>query len=222
MAAVFIVVLSFLPCLLWFLYCLVLKHAGIPHLFLFTLAASIAVVFSVAARFALEPVAAYFPPAIVPVFVAFALTAVPEELSKLLAIVPFSRSGTDRSVLPSKTIYARAVCIALAFASLENVFFAFSVPGSLPLRFITAVPLHASLAVFIARWLCDPPQYDRHRCGSRRIPGLFMPVFAILLHTVYALSFELRPPLTSLSALTAAVTLVGAVFLWNTCGDDDE
>ena len=223
MTSVTLVFFSLLPFLAWFFYCLIHKHAVMLHLPGFFGAALIAAAFSVAARFVLEPFAVFFPPAVLPLFTALAVTAIPEEATKLLAVIPFSRSGPGRSPLPERTLLARAVCISLAFSSLENIFFAAKFPGSLPLRFGTAVPLHASLAVFSACWLSGRLNRDRYlpAVRDRFAPGLFMLVAAICLHALYALGFELRPIFAGLSVFTAAVAFIGAVVLWNTCGDDD-
>ena len=215
MTSVTLVFFSLLPFLAWFFYCLIHKHAVMLHLPGFFGAALIAAAFSVAARFVLEPFAVFFPPAVLPLFTALAVTAIPEEATKLLAVIPFSRSGPGRSPLPERTLLARAVCISLAFSSLENIFFAAKFPGSLPLRFGTAVPLHASLAVFSACWLSG--RLNRGRFA----PGFRMLVAAICLHALYALGFELRPIFAGLSVFTATVAFIGAVVLWNTCGDDD-
>ena len=219
MTGVSLVFFSFLPYLIWFFFSLIHKRVGMIHFLLFVAVSFIAVAFSVVARFFLEPFVALFPPVAEPFLAALVLTAFPEEVAKLLAVLPFSRGGSGSSVLPAKTVLARAVCIALAFASLETIFFAVRVPGALSLRFMTAVPLHASLTVFSACWL-----YGRlsHRSGSRLGRGYFMLVSAIMLHALCALGFEMRPPLTVLSAIMAAGTFVGSVILWIRGGDDDE
>lgn len=224
MTSVTLVFFSLLPFLAWFFYCLIHKHAVMMHLPGFFCAALIAAAFSVAARFALEPCAVFFAPAVLPLFTALVVTAIPEEATKLLAVIPFSRNAPGHSPLPRRTILARAVCISLAFSSLENIFFAAQFPGSLPLRFGTAVPLHASLAVFSACWLSGRLNRDRYHSAfrGRFAPGFFMLAAAICLHALYALGFELRPIFAGLSVVTAAVAFIGAMVLWNTCGDDDE
>ncbi len=219
MTVVSLVFLSFVPCFIWFLYCLAGRHATVMHIFFFTLAAVIAVILSVSVRFLVEPVALYVPVSLVPIFTALVATAVPEELSKMMLVLPFAHTGPDRTPVPERTLCARAVCVALAFASLENLLFASRYPAALLLRSVTAVPFHGATALFSALWLS--------RMIRRRVdpdPGTnpnrprFLLSGAIMMHAVYAWAFVLSPAIPALSLLVAVIAVARAVYLWKQCG----
>lgn len=212
MDVVFLAFFSFLPCLLWLWFCLRRKYATSLLIPFLTAAAAAAIICSVLARLTLEPFALSMGSFGSALFSAVVVTAIPEELTKLLFLIPFIRTGPERRLLPSKTVYARAVFIALAFASFENILFALRYPGVLPLRFFSAVPLHAAAALFSAVWL-----YER-LSGSRHSAHRFTLFSAFFFHSVYA--YGLSGPRSMVIVAVLAVAFAGsrAVFLWQTAG----
>lgn len=216
MAVVSLVFFSLLPFFVWFLYCLSRKHVSLIHLVFFPLAASFAVAVSVGLRFILEPFVHFVPVSLAPVFIALVVTAVPEELAKILFVVPFARTGPERSPVTDITLCARAVCLALAFVSLENIVFASRYPSALVLRMGTAVPFHGAVTLFSALWLSR--RISLRRSGSREPGPPFLLSGAIVFHGAYAWGFVQSPPLPVFSALVAVVAVLRAVYLWKRCG----
>ncbi|HHU37019.1 MAG TPA: hypothetical protein GXZ47_07300 [Treponema sp.] len=213
MDIVSLVFFSFLPCLLWLWFCMHKKYVtGILIPFL-TAAAAGAVVCSVFARFVFEPFSLALSPGLAPLFTAVILTAIPEESSKLMFLLPFIRTGPERKILPSRSVYARAVFIALAFASFENVIFALRFPGVLPLRFFSAVLLHASASLFSAVWLHE------RLSGSGRPMHRFTLFGAFFFHSIYAFGLSSSRPWFFLSLLAVAFAGAWAAFLWQTSGE---
>ena len=220
MATVSLVFLSFIPCIVWFAFCLTKGYAAVYHLFFFSVAATVAVFLSVLVRLALEPLGGLVPVVLSAPFTALVLTAFPEEISKLLAILPFAHNALQGEAVSVKRLCARAVCIALAFASLENIVFGSRLSGSLTARYFTAVPLHGATALLSAMWLSHRLAGTHSPAGVRE-KRFFMLSAAILCHAVYAWGFEVRPPLFIVSALAALIAVIRAVYLWQTCGEND-
>ncbi len=228
MAVVSLVFFSLLPFFVWFLYCLSRKHVSLIHLFFFPLAASFAVAVSVGLRFILEPFVSFVPVSLAPVFIALVVTAVPEELAKILFVVPFARTGPERSPVTDITLCARAVCLALAFVSLENIVFASRYPSALVLRMGTAVPFHGAVTLFSALWLSRrislrrsgsrEPAGSCEPAGSREPAPRFLLSGAIVFHGFYAWGFVQSPPIPVFSALVAVMAVLRAVYLWKRCG----
>lgn len=174
------------------------------------LAAVLAILFAVFARFILEPFSLAMSPGVVPLFTAVILTAIPEETSKLLFLLPFMRVGPERRLVSARRVFAQAVFIALAFASFENVLFALRHPGVLPLRFFSAVVLHGACSFFSALWL-----YERLSGLGRSTRRLTL-FRAFFFHGVYALGLSSSRPWFFLSLLTVAVAGAWSFFLWQT------
>lgn len=215
MTVVSLIFFSLIPFFIWFLYCLAGKHVSVTHLFFFVFAASVAVAVSVGLRFVLEPLVQFVPISLVPVYIALVATAVPEELSKILFVLPFARTGPERAPVPGTTLCARAVCLALAFASLESILFASRYPASLLIRTVTAVPFHGAVTLFSALWLSRRIS-PRHTGSPEPGPRLLLSG-AILFHAAYAWGFVQSPPLPVFSMLVAAVAVLRAFYLWKRC-----
>lgn len=216
MTVILLVFFSLVPFFVWFLYCLAGKHVTVLHLFFFPFAASLAIGVSVGLRFVLEPLVQFFPVSLAPVGIALVATALPEELAKILFVVPFARTGPERSPVPLATLCARAVCLALAFASLENILFASRYPSSLLIRTVTAVPFHGAVTLFSAIWLSR--FFLSGRTSLLHPAPRFLLSGAILFHALYAWGFVQSPPRPFFSILVAVVAVLRAVYFWKRSG----
>jgi len=217
LAVFFLIFLSFTPCLLWFIFCLIKQYITYIQGSFLIMAGVCSVLLSVAARFVLEDISGFLPAAAGPFFTALVVTALPEEVAKMTVLLPFSRDRQSGLPVPLKTFCARAVCVGLAFAAFENILFAVRSPRVLLLRYFTAVPLHAACTLFASLWL-----YRRISSGDGTQVRYFTLSAALLFHAVYILMLSSSPSLFVFSAITAALAFLRAAYIWQSSGEPDE
>jgi RsiW-degrading membrane proteinase PrsW (M82 family) len=212
---VLLLALCFLPLCAWCAYAFARKILALPFILYSLLSGLAAVILASVLQLALDPAIASFSGLPGVLLRSLVVSALVEESVRLGAIrlQPLgTKDPYDADVL--RAFLAGAVAIGFSFAAFENVAYAVRNPASLALRYLTAVPLHASLALVCAMSLAG------RFTGSRRFsPGYY--AGAVVLHGIYNVCMETGGVLVIPACLLIVLVIWFAFRLWRRSGDDD-
>jgi RsiW-degrading membrane proteinase PrsW (M82 family) len=212
---VLLLALCFLPLCAWCVYAFARKILALPSILYSLLAGLVAVILASVLQLALDPAIASFSGLPGVLLRSLVVSALVEESVRLGAIrlqPVWSKDTYDADAL--RAFLAGAVAIGFSFAAFENVAYAVRNPASLALRYLTAVPLHASLALVCAM------SFAGRFSGSRTfLPGYY--IGAVILHGIYNVCMETGGALVIPACLLVVLVVWFACRLWGRSGDDD-
>lgn len=201
----------FLPLLVWCAYALARKILALPSILYALLAGLVAVILASVLQWVLDPALSPYSGVPAVLLRSFLFSALIEETVRLGAIraqPTGARPGADAL----RAFLAVAVAIGFSFAAFENVAYAVRNPASLALRYLTAVPLHASLAL-----VCAMSFAGLFAGGRAFTPGYY--VGAVVLHGVYNVCMETGGALVVPGCILVVLVVWFAIRLWGRSGD---
>lgn len=210
---VLLLVLCFLPLCAWCAYAFARKILALPSILYSLLAGLAVVILASVLQLAFDRAIASFSGLTGVLLRSFLVSALVEESVRLGAIglQPLgAKDPYDADAL--RAFLAGAVAIGFSFAAFENVAYAVKNPVSLALRYLTAVPLHASLALVCAM------SFTGRFSGSRNFsPGYY--AGAVILHGIYNVCMETGGALVIPACLLVVLVIWFACRLWVRSGE---
>ncbi len=137
-------------------------------------------------------------------FRSFAVAALVEESLKFAAVFFVARRGAARDA--DRFVLLSGLTAALSFAAFESLVYALRSPGSVFVRFLTAVVLHAASGIVAGAFVLE-----RSR-SAERLAGARFFLAAVGLHGLYNTFAVLGFPLV---ALSFAVLVAFVFFAWS-------
>jgi RsiW-degrading membrane proteinase PrsW (M82 family) len=204
----FLLVICFLPIVAWIVFLLrgrVLRPTLVFAGFFAGLAAVLAAIVPITLSLSLTS----------PTFAACAGPFI-EELAKLAAVAIIALYLREDSSL--RSLLAVAILVGLSFASFENVAYALRNPAYLPFRLVSAVPLHAALALCAAMSLSG--RFARDGKGGLFPAGWFL--MAFVLHALFNLALDAGSSLLVAAGCLCLGSVWLAVALWRRSGSEPE
>ncbi len=145
------------------------------------------------------------------------IPGVVEEVLKFIAILIFAYKIKEFDERADGIVYA--LCVGMGFAAIENFFYVLENVGFAVLRALTAVPLHAILAVLMGYFLGEA-KFSKSKKALFFFLALFFP---ITLHTFYdaMVFYSGNNDLFSLVLLLATIifAILGIIFSFKIMGE---